>query len=122
MPAYPEDFESLEELRDLINDNAHNPSTIEMVSLREAYGAKRLGVHIRTNISQHLAGLGLGHYPRQLPDDQTEHVRVYKLGSPAANLIGAVLNPSQDNDDVIRSAVEGGDTELVEQIRELVCK
>lgn len=122
MLNYVEDFQNLEELRDLVTQDANNPSTIEMLSLREAYGAKRLGVHVRKNISKELAGLGLGHYPPSLPDDQTERVRVYKLGSPVANLIGAVLKPTESNDDVIRSSVQGEDTELIEQIRELVCE
>jgi hypothetical protein len=122
MLEYGADFTSLEDIRDLINDDQNNPSTISMLSLREAHGAKRLGVHVRTNISQRLAGLGLGHFPTRLADDQTELVRLYKLGSPVANVIGAVLNPNEGNDGVIRSAVEGEDAEVIEQIRELVCQ
>jgi hypothetical protein len=121
MFQYGEDFESLQELRALIDTDTNNPVTVRMYALREAYGAGRLGVHVRRNISDELSGLGLGHFPGELPDDQERLVRLYKLGSPAAHLIGAVLNPSEDGDEAIRQAVAGDAASVLDEVRELVC-
>lgn len=49
--------------------------TTTMDKLRDAEGAGKLGVHIRTNISKSLAGIGLGHIPIELPSNQHEQVR-----------------------------------------------
>lgn len=73
--------DSLAELRALIDTDTNNPVTVRMFALREAYGAGRLGVHVRRNISDELSGLGLGHFPAELPDDQEKLVRLFKLGS-----------------------------------------
>jgi hypothetical protein len=121
MLEYGQDFSSLGELRGLIDTDQNNPTTVTMYSLREAYGAGRLGVHVRRNISDELSGHGLGHFPRELPDDQEKLVRLYKLGSPAAHLIAAVLSPSEEGDEAIREAVAGNAASLLEEVRELVC-
>jgi hypothetical protein len=115
-----EDFDTLEELKDLV-ESSGGVLTVDMEDVRDAYGAGRLGVHVRLNISKALNGLGLGHYPPALPDRQWQPIRVYKLGSPAADFIGAVLDPSEDNDEVIREAAGGEAAQTLEQIRELVC-
>jgi hypothetical protein len=115
-----EDFDTLEELKELV-ESLGGLLTVDMEDVRDAYGAGRLGVHVRQNISKALNGLGLGHYPAELPDRQWELIRVYKFGTPAADLIGAVRDPSVENDELIREAVGGNAAETLEQIRELVC-
>ncbi len=89
--------------------------------VRDAYGAGRLGVHVRSGISKALQGMGLGHYPPMLPDSQYEKVRIYKLGSQVADVIGAVLRPGSEGDERLRELTGGNASELLAQVRELVC-
>jgi hypothetical protein len=113
-------FTSLEALREQVTDNG-DVATVSMRQVRDAYGAGRLGRHVRMNISRALQSQGLGHYPPELPDDQGQYIRVYRLGSPAAVFIDAVLNPNPDHDETIREAAGGEAAEILEQIKELVC-
>jgi hypothetical protein len=113
-------FETMEAVREAVEQN-QNVLTVEMYDLREAYGAGRLGVHVRANISAELEGLGLGHLPPTLPDAHYEHVRIYRKGSPAARLIAAVLEPGTENDEAIRQAVAKELATIIKQIQELVC-
>jgi hypothetical protein len=114
------DFETLEELNEAAEES-DGVVSVEMWQVRDAYGQDRLGIHVRAGIHKALAKLGLGHYPEEVPDRQGETLRVYKLGSPVASLIGAVLTPGDDGDALIREAVGGDDAEIVGKIRELVC-
>ena len=111
--------ESLEDIRDSV-DKADGVVTLAMWDVRDAYGAGRLGVHVRTNISKKLRSLGLGHYPRELPSEQEVSVRVYRQGGAIADLIDAVLNPSATHDEELRAAVGGDAKETLNAIRELV--
>lgn len=114
-------FNTFEELNDLVT-RQQGVGTVQMEGLRDAFGVKRLGIHVRTQISNRLKGYGLGHFPAELPLYQEDYVRVYKLGSPVAELIQAVLQPSPDHDEKIRRA-GGGDAEaILEQVRALVCE
>jgi hypothetical protein len=90
--------------------------------IRNAYGAERLGAIVRVNISKSLRGIGLGHVPIELPDRSDELVRVFKLGSPVADLIEAVLEPGTAGDDALLQASGGNAANLLAQIRELVCE
>lgn len=120
------DFGSLEELRDQVDKN-DGVVTVRMEEVRDAYQAGRLGVHVRSNISKRLRGLGLGHFPLEaddgepMPYRQSAPVRIYKLGSPVADLIDAVLEPSDEHDEELREAATASSTEIVDRIRELVC-
>jgi len=111
---------TMEDLRDLV-DSHDGILTTEMEVLRDAYGKGRLGIHVREGIRNALAGLGLGHYPLVLPEYQDRPVRLYRLGSPVGNLIEAVLELDPDRDELLRRAVGGDETEILQQIRELVC-
>ncbi len=113
-------YESLAALRDAVEANGDVLSVI-MWSVRDAYGAERLKVNVRANIQNQLAGLGLGHIPGEIPDDQLQVLRVYKLGSPVAHLIAAINTPGEAQDDVIREAVGGDAAAKLAEIRELVC-
>lgn len=95
--------------------------TIKMGELRVAYGSGRLGVHVRSRIGKSLNGMGLGYYPDPLSDSQFDLVRLYKLGGPVADLVGAVLHPSPGGDQVLREATGGEATTILAQVRELVC-
>jgi hypothetical protein len=94
--------------------------TVTMGALRDAHGAGRLGIHVRTNISKELATRGLGHYPTELPDNQWQSVRVFKNGTPAADLINAVVQPDPKNDQAIRKALDADAQKVLDKIRELI--
>jgi hypothetical protein len=113
-------YDSLKDIRDAVEANGDVLSVI-MWSVRGAYGAERLKVNVRSNIQNQLAGLGLGHVPSVIPDDQMEVLRIYKLGSPVAHLFSAVKTPGEAEDEAIREAVGGDAASKIEEIRELVC-
>lgn len=120
------EFDSLEELRDQVEKN-DGVVTVRMEEVRDAYQAGRLGVHVRSNISKRLRGLGLGHFPLEaddgepMPYRQSAPVRIYKLGSPVADLIDAVLDPGDEHDEELREAATASSSEIIDRIRELVC-
>ena len=113
------EFKTLEELKAAVEEN-DGVLTLEVRVVRDAYGADRLGVNVRANISKALKGLGLGHYPAELPEYQHQPVRLYKLGSKVADLIDAVFEPGDQHDKELREAAGGSDSEIVRKIRELV--
>jgi len=115
-----ESLESLDELPGLV-ESGGGVLSLPMVYLRDAYGAGRLGVHVRSNISEALRGLGLAHMPAELPDSQWQEVRIYRVGSKAGKLIEAVMEIGERGDGVIREATSAQPTEVLERIRELVC-
>ena len=93
-----------------------------MAQLRDAHGAAKLGVNVRAEISSTLAGMGLGHIPKELPGYQDELVRVFKNGTPIGDLIGTVLTPGQQNDTkLIEFSTPGIDyATIIAKIRDLV--
>jgi hypothetical protein len=116
----------LEKIRAQV-DEADGVLTMPMWELRDAYGKQRLGVHVRASISRALKGMGLGHFPERGPDgellpySQYADIRLYRLGSPIADFIDAVLEPSEDHDEELRQASSGGAAEILNQVREIVC-
>ena len=114
-------LESLEQLKQVVEGH-QGVLTLTMQRLRDAYGAGRLGIHVRTTIHKALLGLGLGHYPRELPTYQEDPVRIYKLGSRIADLIDAVLEPTADHDEELRRAMGGDAEDVLSKIRALVCE
>ena len=114
-------FKNMDALRAAV-ERHQDVLTVSMLDLREAVQAGRLGQHVLTTISKALAGRGLGHVPRNLPNYQEEGVRVYKLGSPVAEIIDAALGPGDDNDETLREAANKEASLVVNQIRTLVCK
>lgn len=111
---------TIEEVRVAVEAN-RGILTLSMEQLRDAYGAGKLGKHILIGISKSLAGQGLGHFPLELPNCQHENVRVYKLGSPVSDIIDAVFNVSDENDDVLRQAAANDEAVLLRQVRQLLC-
>ncbi len=95
--------------------------TMRMSQLRDAHGAGRLGIHVRTGISAALAERGIGHYPPELPGDQIDDVRLYKLGSPAAELIQSVTTLGADEDEKLRQFAGGDAAKVLQRVRELIC-
>ena len=97
--------------------------TVSMEALRDAAGAKKLGIHVRTKITKRLAGSGLGHVPTVLPANQSDQVRLYKKGTHVGDLIDTVLQPGQQNDRKLAEYSEGEGADykaIVDAVRELV--
>lgn len=103
-------------------DNNDGVLSLYMYSLRDAAKKGRLGVHVLRGISENLSGLGLGHHPEELPNNQNEMVRLYRLGSPIAEVLEAALYPGEDEDEVLRERTTRMEVELLKQVRELVCE
>ena len=114
------ELETLEDLRKAVEDS-DGILTVSMRDVRDAYGVKKLGVHVRAGISKALRGQGLAHYPPELPEYQEESLRVYKQGTRVADLVNAVLTPSADTDEQLREWVGGEADDVLDKIRELVC-
>ena len=114
-------FRTFDELNQLVTQS-QGVLTVRMEGLRDALKVRRLGIHVRTEIHRKLQGLGLGHYPPDLPTYQEEPVRVYKLGSPVAELIQALTQPSLTHDEKLRRAGGGEAEDILNQIRALVCE
>jgi hypothetical protein len=113
-------MDSYEELRAAVAANDGLQKTT-MDTLKKIDGAGRLGVHVRTAISRTLESHGLGHLPQELPPNQEDVVRLYLLGSPVADLIKAVLAPSDRGDETLRAIGNSEAEEQLRQIRQLVC-
>lgn len=79
---------------------------------RELHGAGRLGKHVRDAISGELAAHGMGHLPEQLPTYQEMPVSVFRLGTPIADVVNAVLHPSAGGDQTLRQMGAGQAQEL----------
>jgi len=111
-----------DEVKQKVEENG-NLTTLTMEELRDVMEVSRLGVHIRDSISRKLAGIGLGHIPRNLPSYQHEQVRIYKRGTTIGDLIDQVMSPGQQNDRKLAEqfSEEPIDyAEIVAKIREIV--
>jgi hypothetical protein len=98
-----------------------NVMSCAMGTLRAIHGAGKLGVHVVQNISEQLEQHGLGHYPEELPQDQWQYARLYRLGTPVAKVIRAVMTPDEKNDKVLRDVGGSEAQDILKKIRELVC-
>ncbi len=107
------------ELRQRVEDEG-GVTTVTMAELRDIHQVRKLGVHVRENISKQLGSEGLGHIPSELPPNQENEVRLYRLGTAIAELCGAVTNPGAANDAKIRSAVGNGGPSLIDRLKELI--
>lgn len=97
--------------------------TVNMSELRDAAGKEKIGIHVKTEISRILAGMGLGHLPQELPNYQNEPVRLYKRGTPLGDLIEIVITPGESNDLKLKEQFKDGSVDhalIIERIRELV--
>lgn len=95
--------------------------TTTMETLKDIQGAGRLGVNVREAISKALASHGLGHLPAELPANQWEEVRLYRLGTLLSDVVDAVAKPSAKGDEVLRTVSSSDSQETLRKIRELVC-
>jgi hypothetical protein len=108
------------ELKSQVEAN-QNVLSVRMEVLRDMVNAKRLGVHVCDEISRTLAHEGLGHFPSELETDGWAEARIYRLGTPVAELISATSRPGETGDAILREQAESSATETLDRIRALVC-
>ncbi len=117
-------MESWDKIKETVEQNG-NVLTVTMEKLREAHGAGKLGVNVRTEISKGLAGTGLGHIPEDLPSYQEQHVRLYKHGTQIGDFIATVLAPGEANDAKLVERLSDqapNYADIVQSIRDLVAE
>jgi hypothetical protein len=71
-------------------EKANGIQKMPMVELRDAEGHGRLGRYVCQRISTSLRGVGLAHYPEDLPEGQHEQVLVFKANSVVAETLDAL--------------------------------
>ncbi len=89
-----------------------------MRDLRNAHGRQKLGRHVRAGIGWQLRGQGLAHYPTELPGYQEDLVWIFVEGSPFANRINAILDPSEETAEQLRGWMEA--EAILAEVRERV--
>ncbi len=101
---------------------SQNVLTVTIGELRDVNGSGRLGPYVVEAISKSLAAKGLGHYPPELPQEQWRKVRLFRLGSPIADLIGLVMDVDSDtNDAKLREFAANDAKATLDKVRQLVC-
>lgn len=113
-------YETPEKLRDAVIDNG-NVLTVKVGEVRDTFKYGRLGKHVRREISDKLKGLGIAHYPDDVPDWQENPIRLYRMGTPIADLLDAAHNANPEHDEELKAAVSGGAADVLKQIQALVC-
>lgn len=117
-------YNEIADLAEAADDNGL--AVVTLGNLREMLSYSRLGVRVLSSLSQALRSEGLGYYPLEVLDAnevprQTQELRVYKVGSPVAQLIESVLYPDEDGDEFIMNASEGAaSATVIDQIRTLI--
>ena len=115
-------FSNYEELRELVGRSG-DLLEVTMYELRNAHGAGKLGVRVREEIQDQLAGVGLGFFPgADLPSYQEHSVRLYRRGTAVGNLVDAVLHPSARGDQLLLDSTSSTAADVLKQIRTLVCE
>lgn len=112
-------YTSYQEIKSALESN-DGLMSISMGELRDAHDVLRLGVHVRTGIHDRLQGMGIGHFPEELPDYQDQNVRLYTLGSPFAKILNDLFDFSQAADDRLRERIANDYEERLQKIKELV--
>lgn len=83
---------------------------VTMEDIRRADGRYgKLGPHVQIKLAEWLENEGMAALPPELKRYQHEEVRVYRLGTDMAAVIGAVLGPSERGDMRLREIVCSGD-------------
>jgi hypothetical protein len=92
---------------------AGNILTVSMRDLREMYDSSRLGANVVTRIANDLRRHGLSHVPEELPNEQSQPVRLYLQATPVADLINAALTPGPAQDKKLLASVAGADPQAL---------
>ena len=113
-------FKNYDELSVALS-NSDNVLTVDMAELRDVNGSGRLGPYVVDAISNELAAKGIGHYPEVLPQLGWEKARLYRLGSPVADLYRLLTEVSDDHDERLREFGADDAKRKLDQIRQIVC-
>ena len=109
---------------DLANDVTSKDGLLicTMEDLREGYEAGRLGPNVVKGIADKLHEHGLSYFPPgDLPMSQHETVRIYRQGSTIADVVNAILHPTEKGDRTLREICSGTDRDVLQRVKELVC-
>jgi hypothetical protein len=114
-------FKNLNDLKQQLETTFNGVVTVPMWTIRDAYGAERLGVNVVAHISEELEGRGIGHLPAQLPQNQWAMARVFLKNTPVGRVLKAAgdLDPAQDS--TLRKLTNEKADDLLKRVRELVC-
>jgi hypothetical protein len=94
-----------------------------MEDIRRAHGKYgKLGPHVQVQLAKWLKNEGLGSLPAGLARYQHEEVRLYRLGTAMADVIEAVLEPSEPGDRELRKYVSmnGAAQRQLDEIRAML--
>jgi len=98
---------------------------VTLGDLRKMIGYDRLGRFVLDELASLLESEGLGYFPLDNIDAnpeprQGQEVRIYRRGKSMGKVIQAVTNPTPAGDRMLRTN-SSDSTELIQQIRALVC-
>lgn len=96
---------SMESILQRVSD-CDNVCTFSMRELRDAIGRQRCKGQVCQEISDALFENNLRHLPLELPHDQNHKVRVYRIGTPVAEVIGLVSRCTENSDEALRTMAE----------------
>ncbi len=99
------EYSSTKEVLKAVEDNG-GIMTMTMGEIRDACGFERLRSNVVDTISRKLHAVGLGHYPRTLPEDQNRPVRLYTSESMFGEWFEAALRPGEDNDAKLKGLLD----------------
>lgn len=97
--------------------------TVAMEDIRRAHGRYgKLGRHVQPQLAKWLKNEGLGAVPPELKGYQHEEVRVYRLGTSMADVIEAVLDPTDTGDKELRkyASANGEAQRQLDEVRAIV--
>lgn len=112
-------FKNIEKVKVAVDNNG-GILTVEMSSLRDAYGAGKLGVNVVAAISEELSSYGVRHWPQSLPAKQWESVRLYKAGSPLSKIIELLDNYEDGVDERLIEITTDNAREKIDQVRKIL--
>ena len=114
-------FKNLNDLKQQLETKFNGVVTVPMWTVRDAYGAERLGVNVVANISEELDARGIGHLPEALPRDQWAMARFFLKNSPVGRVIKAAFALEPDHDPTLRKLTNEKSDKILKKVRELVC-
>jgi hypothetical protein len=91
---------NVEGWEDLISllDDGKGVCVVTMEQLRDIDGYGRLGGTVRAGIAKKLASMGIGTFAGEnLPSDASANVVLFRLGTPAAELVNVIQSATSDN-------------------------
>lgn len=100
---------------------------VSLLVLRNAVDADKLGKLVMGRIRSQIDANGLGYFPAGVIEDnpaprQDQVVRLYRKGPVGiGSLVDAILEPSDEGDQVLRDVAKNTSDDLLNRVRELVC-